>query len=288
MSTQQYICEICNNQIFARRSHYLSHLQTKKHICRQLHDKSPVIKGQSNSFTILEKKIHKIIELYNLKTFNDKEESFKYEECIEAVKSLKYENKKLSDEVKKLKSAISNLKNSKILTNIENVTQNTNTINDHSVNIHLGVGISPFGRENWDYLSTDVVIPIMKRVNECIPELIKLLHFHEGHPENHNLFIPNKRMNQVKVFDGKKWETKEKNVTIDELKNKIIEKLETDYEAMFNQKSSQFIQNLWNQLRDGETNKTDQKELRNSIEYAILDNHTVVKDSLDSIKNIKL
>lgn len=280
-TSQHFVCEICNNQVFARKSHYLSHLKTKKHICKKLQEKGQnVILDKNENIHSLQEKIDKIIELYQLKEANDKEEALKYNECLEAVKTLKTENKTLKEELKKLKNDINSLKVNRTLTNIENVTQNTNTINNHSVNIHLGVGVSPFGRENWDYLSSDVIIPIMKRVHECIPEIIKLLHFDKGHPENHNLFIPNKRLNQVKVFDGTKWETKEKNVTIDELKNKIIEKLENDYEEFFNQESSQFIQNLWNQLRDGQINKNDQRELRNSIEYAILDNHTIVKNAL--------
>lgn len=275
------ICTLCNNQIFARRSHYFAHLKTKKHIYKQLEVRGLV--RENDDILGLHEKMDKIIQEFEIKDTIHKEILRKYNDCLESYKFIKSENKELKEELGKLRSDITNLKKKSggNTTNIRNMTNTMNTINNNSVNIHLGV--CPFGRENWDYLSTDVVLPIMKRVNECVPEMIKRLHFDEGHPENHNMFIPNKRINQIKVFDGTQWETKEKNVTLEELKNKIIHKLETEYEAYFIRETSQFLRNLWEKLKDGENTKYDQKQLKNSIEYAILDNHKIVKKTVSKI-----
>ena len=273
-----FSCKLCN-QKFVRKSHFHQHLKTKKHICNEIKEKG--FNNTTDDFIGLHQKVDKLIISYESKDILYKEMTHKYNECLSAFKALKNENKELKDEIKRLRNDFTNLKlkNTCNSTNIENLTQNTNTINNNNVNIHLGVGVGvcPFGRENWDYLSKDEVLPIMKRVNDCVPEMIKRLHYDERHPENHNLFIPNKRINQVKVFNGVTWETKEKNVTIEELKNKILDRLEMNYEEYFKKEASQFLQNLWEKLKDGDSDKYDQKELRNSIEYAILDNHTFVK-----------
>lgn len=280
MNESSFTCNLCN-QNFVRKSHFLNHLKTKKHICNEIKEKGIV--NTNEDIIGLHDKIDKMILAYEKKDMMYKEMNRKYEKCLDSFNTIQRENKELKNEIAKLRDDIYGLKfKNSATTNIENLTQNTNTINNNSVNIHLGV--CPFGRENWDYLSKDEVLPIMKRVNDCVPEMIKRLHYDERHPENHNMFIPNKRMNQVKVFNGSTWETKEKNVTIEELKNKIIDRLEMDYEEYFKKEASQFLQNLWGKLRDGESDKIDQKELRNSIEYAILDNHTQVKKNA-AIKN---
>tara|TARA_Y100000389_G_scaffold204928_1_gene260910 strand:+ start:1449 stop:2423 length:975 start_codon:yes stop_codon:yes gene_type:complete len=320
-------CELCDNQEFTRKSHYLSHLKTRKHICNKLEKEkkeldvvfqkydeknsenpsenhikknaipeTKPIKSQKSTINDLGEssdselnrltyRVDKLADLYDLLLVNNHENDCKYEECIDNIKFLKKENRNLKSELLKLKNEIKSLKNNRVvavqnMTNMTNTSNNINTVHNNNVNIHLNV--CPFGRENWDYLSMDVVIPIMKKVNECIPEIIKLLHFDIRHPENHNLFIPNKRTNQVKVFNGTKWETKEKNVTIEELKNKVLERLETNYEGLFNKEASQFIQKLWVQLRDGSLDKSMQREIRNSIEYVILDNHVIVKNTNES------
>ena len=37
--------------------------------------------------------------------------------------------------------------------------------------------------------------------------MVKKIHFNKSHPENHNLRLPNKRMPEMKTYNGEEWRT---------------------------------------------------------------------------------
>ena len=50
-----------------------------------------------------------------------------------------------------------------------------------------------------------------------LQELIKQVHFNEKVPENHNVFISNLRDNNASIFNGTKWELRDRKQVVDEL-----------------------------------------------------------------------
>ena len=78
--------------------------------------------------------------------------------------------------------------------------------------------INPFGQENTSYINSDYISSIIEaRPIECIPKLIKYIHFNEEVKENQNVKIPNRKQPYAKVFNGESWELCDKKETIDNL-----------------------------------------------------------------------
>jgi len=55
---------------------------------------------------------------------------------------------------------------------------------------------------------------------ESIPRIVKNMHFHRDHPENHNVKITNRKLPYASVFKDNKWELVQKRKTIVELMEK--------------------------------------------------------------------
>ena len=154
---------------------------------------------------------------------------------------------------------------------------NNNNKNIYNISNTININVRAFGNENWEYLENEI-LKIMKSVNTCIPKLVKNIHFNPDHPENHNIRILNKKENRIQIFDGKDWETRDKNDTIDSMGTNIIYHLEDNHEEGFIKKASLNQKKLWNEKKENIRNdfKT-QKELRNKIECTILDNQKKLK-----------
>ena len=129
--------------------------------------------------------------------------------------------KKHSAEKKELYDKIEHLLTEKA----GNVTYNTQTINN-TQNIVLNC----YGSEDISYITDKVIIQLLKGPHTMIPRLIKATHFNSKHPENRNIFIPNKKQRFVKVFDGDQWKYKDKKETIMKLVDKNYDILDTYYE----------------------------------------------------------
>ena len=58
---------------------------------------------------------------------------------------------------------------------------------------------------------------MMKIPYSSIPHIIKHIHFHPAHPENHNIKITNRKLPYASVYKNDKWELSHKRQTIEEL-----------------------------------------------------------------------
>jgi len=114
--------------------------------------------------------------------------------------------------------------------------------------------LNAFGAENLEYINgddMDTIIDNVKSYDEACTtpsQLVRLIHFHEEHPENHNLKLKD---GSAFIYNGNEWDVKEKvesiNILVDKAfnmivsyynrrktlyreKNKIIKKLKELYE----------------------------------------------------------
>lgn len=62
-----------------------------------------------------------------------------------------------------------------------------------------------FGNENTGYISDRTLLKLVQYPTTSIMELIKIIHFDEKYPENHNLMIDDFDDNVVHIFNGEKW-----------------------------------------------------------------------------------
>ena len=92
--------------------------------------------------------------------------------------------------------------------------------------------IHPFGKENLGYIKGDYVKDLIQTspVN-CIPRLLKAIHFDEEHKENQNIKIPNKKQSLAQIFNGTNWEYKDKRDTIDNMTNKAYSIINKHYDG---------------------------------------------------------
>ena len=79
----------------------------------------------------------------------------------------------------------------------------------------------------------------MSHKNLCIPHLIKKIHFNPAKPENHNIYISNIKNNYVMLYDGIKWNLRNRDETIINLID--------DKESIVEQKLEEWVE-TWQRL----------------------------------------
>lgn len=105
-------------------------------------------------------------------------------------------------------------------TNNNNNTTNNNNINNNTINnIHQHIHINAFGSENYDYLldENEKLKKIIENKDAFMQKMIKLVHFNEDHPENHNIMMTNLQSKYVMVHNGSKFIKALKDDTFDKM-----------------------------------------------------------------------
>merc|ERR1712196_329054 len=94
------------------------------------------------------------------------------------------------------------------------------------MNIHNNIKILAYNKTDLSHLKDKDFMGFIKHANFCVPHMIKKLHFDPNKPENHNIYISNIKNNYVMVYDGDKWNIKNRNDIIDDMiedKTNILE-----------------------------------------------------------------
>ena len=122
----------------------------------------------------------------------------------------------MSDLVKLLNEKDKELqkKNNQIDELIKKAGINNSTITQ---NIQNNIKLLNYGNTDISHLTDNDFIGCLKHKNFCIPYLIEKIHFDKDKPENHNIYISNLRNKYLMMYDKKKWETKNRDDTIDKL-----------------------------------------------------------------------
>ena len=108
---------------------------------------------------------------------------------------------KLSEEITKLEQKIINI-------------NQTNYIE----NQHNNIIINNYGNENIEYITPgDIKNFIQQGPYASIPKLLKLTHFNDEHPENHNLAITNVKSKYAHVRKNDIWQIKLLNEILEDL-----------------------------------------------------------------------
>ena len=134
-----------------------------------------------------------------------------------------YTKDEVDAKLKEKDDIITNLRDniSKLL---EKVGTNT-TYNTYNI-----VNIKPFGKENTSYVTDKYINSLIKAgPYDSIPKLLKYLHFHPKHTENHNVKIPNKKLPFAQIYNGQDWEYRDKRATIESLSNKAYTIINSHY-----------------------------------------------------------
>ena len=161
---------------------------------------------------------------------------------------MKYKIHKLEKDKKKLEKKIEKMMYK--MCTINNTTNNNNTNNIIVVN--------NYGKENTDYLTAEKIAKLLDRPYDSIQDLIKMLHFNEEHPENHNVKITNKKEPFALVWNDPIWEIRKKKTVVKDMVDKGYVMIDTTYDDI-NKSNKKYI-NFQSNFED------DSTTIKNKIE----------------------
>jgi len=201
----EYSCNKCG-KIFNHKANYTRHIN-RKNSCEETNDQS----NTSNKMSTLIEKLEEIHET-NKKIIKDN-------------KILKKDNENLKKEIKELKKI-------KTVNNTNNNTNNGKIIDTDNSNTYI-LNLNAFGNESIEHFSAKDVKNILNKGFQSIPEYVRLKHFNDDAPENHNVYIPNWRdKTKVLAYDGKTWNLQDRASIMDDLKLSGADFIETHYKDL--------------------------------------------------------
>ena len=166
-----------------------------------------------------------------------------------------------SKEIEELKKKVEILNSSQ--PQIDNSTK-IDTVNNF--NIYLNA----FGKEKMDYITSSIIKQITNiEPMNSVPKILKQIHFHPDHNENHNIYIPNKKQGFAKVYDGEKWVLTKKKDAIEDLTIKAFDVLSSSSTSENTQLSK-----IRDQYDNGDKKTTNR--LHEDAELVILNNQNIV------------
>jgi len=206
----------------------------------------------------------------------------------EDMKNVKEDNKQLKQTNEETTKTLKKMQQErdKIIehTNINNRT--INKINNKHVNKGTinNIQVVAFGKENMDFVIDD--IGKLCQGNKTVPNLINYVHFNENKPENHNVYMPNrKNKSEVFVHNGVKWMLADKKATVEQLIDKGIEYVEGKMEelsAVISQSKYNAVEraiNAYNE-NEGDVNNEANKKITKDIELILYNNKDLVMANL--------
>ena len=234
-NSKKFKCKYCE-RCYTRKDNLTKHYKT----CKEKKEDETVKQSMSDLVKLL----------------NEKDKYFK-EELDKRDKELHKRDKEFKMELKE--------KDNQYKSQIDELIKKAGIQNSTiTQNIQNNIKLLNYGNTDISHLTDQDFIGCLKHKNFCIPYLIEKIHFDKDKPENHNIYISNLKNKYVMMFEKKKWETKNRDDTID--------KLICDKEGIMEEK-----------LGEWEENGGQYADLRNR--YDIYVEKRNIKDVFDQIKD---
>jgi hypothetical protein len=249
-----YICDVCNFSSNIK-SHYNRHLKTKKHKNNTILFETNMVKTQKDPEKTqkdpekTQKTKHFICD-YCDSTFTTYAHKRRHEihRCKENSSIMTNKIKKLEIEKKKLEKKIEKMLD-KACT-INNTTNNNTNNNTNNI-----IVVNNYGKENTDYLTAEKIAKLLNRPYDSIQELIKMLHFNNEHPENHNIKITNKKEPFALVWNDPIWEIRKKKSVVKDMVDKGYTMIDMTHDDI--DKPLKKYMNFQNNFEDNASNIKD-------------------------------
>lgn len=197
-------------------------------------------------------------------------EDTKYELLMKKIDELEKKNNTLEKEVDKLKDRC-----------VPKIINNTNTNTDNSKTLNVIITPSAFGKEDLNFLDDIQSKRILSKGFQSLPTLIKALHFNEDKPEYHNVYMPNWRdKNNVLVFDGKTWNLQNKNMILEDLRDKGIDFIQRKYDELkADDKKDAIIIRKIKRFMESYDNEKKLDVLNNDLQLVLYNNRVIVENT---------
>jgi hypothetical protein len=195
---------------------------------------------------------------------------------------LKIENNNLKEKINKIELKFKKIKltenNKKELSNNTINNNSNNTINNNSnntinINSNNTININPiisFGKEDLSFIDKNKSNYILSKGFQSIQEFVKTVHFNSEKKEYHNVYIPNWRdKRKILVYNDNKWEMRDYQEVLEELKNNGIDFIQTKFEELSDEfKTDRKFKNLQKFL--DQYNDLDDEEIETNIDNDLL------------------
>ena len=188
-------------------------------------------------------------ELVNL--LNDKDEKInKYDLELEK------KNKQIDELIKK-----AGINNSTITQNIQN-----------------NIKLLAYDKTDISDLTEKDFIRCFNHNNMCVPHLVKRIHFNPKKPENHNVFISNLKSGHIMIYDGKQWNTFNRDEIVDDIFDDKHDILEQKIEEWVNiGKDYPIIYHKFKRYLEKINNDVVLKKVKDEMKYILYNNRNIVK-----------
>ena len=195
----EHKCLKCN-KIFGCKSNYIRHINRKKPC-------DHVLVNPENICQVCNKKFKDYSGLYK---------HMKKNNCSILINDYKLEN---------------NVQNNNV-NNIQNV-QNIDKQINQTITIQ-NAKILKFGEEDLSHIKDDVYKKLLNSGFKSVPKFIEHVHFNTLNPDNHNIYISNLQNSYILIYDGEKWEIKDKDDVIEDLMQTKTELLLEKFDELIN------------------------------------------------------
>jgi hypothetical protein len=152
---------------------------------------------------------------------------------------------------------------------IDKVGNRTTNITNNTQNIIL----NGYGNEDMSHITDGIKNSLLKIPFAMIPKMIEAVHFNDQKPENKNIFLPNKKDNLVKIFNGDKWIHLNKDDVIKSLVSEKYIILDKHFEDKSKTEIEEFVKENYVKFRDIYSKDKDIAEkIQNDCELVLLNN----------------
>ncbi len=262
------MCDRCGKK-YNHKGNFVAHLNRKNHCNSEINDisiESLKLKYGINKNIKKEKQVY--TKLYNNENKYICEQCGKFfirkDSIVRHLKKYcKYTNNMSgcnNDAIEELKVKIKILEDKNIITNITNHINQTQTINNNTINIT----INNFGEEDYSHITSEFVKNLITNINSSsIAKMFEAVHF--NNPYNLNIKLPNKKDSLITIWQNNKWISDLNNNILDGIIVKNFDRIHDFYEEL-EEKLSENIKSKYNNYADqfekikGEERKLVKKE----------------------------
>jgi hypothetical protein len=183
--------------------------------------------------------------------------------------------KKLEEEIKKIREEI---KDSKSTTNVY-VDNRGSTVNNNYF-------LVTFGKENIDEIDQNKILECMQGGFMSTLKLTEAVHFDPQKPENHNIYISNKKDQYIEIYQDGKWKSTMKDDIIEDLYNNKKDYIEDNMELFLDQLTKTQKDGLRRYLGTDENDLTI-KNIKKEIKLLLYNNRNIPQKTKKTKKRKK-
>ena len=145
-------------------------------------------------------------------------------------------------------------------------------------NIQNNIKLLAYDKTDISDLTEKDFIRCFNHNNMCVPHLLKRIHFNRKKPENHNVLLSNLKSGHIMLYDGKQWNTFNRDEVIDDMFDEKHDILEQKYEEWIDVgKDYPIIYYKFRRYLEKMNNDIVMKKIKEEMKFVLYNNRNVVK-----------